>query len=244
MTWANRLRLLVGLIVVAAVALGATLVLSQRETQVASRTASIKALTYTVGSDYAGTVISAKVAEGDTVTKGEPLLTIQSATALADLKSKQGVSKSLGYRVSSTGVVTLLATQPGVVSRLSTDVGSFVGAGVPVATIDRANSLYVLADFKLDPYDFSRIAKGATVDLVLPNQQLLEGTVTDISSVTTTAGRADATIKVKSSALVRGRDNGLVVPGTPINATLHLRDDGPLAGIKLSMVTLLRQIGL
>jgi multidrug resistance efflux pump len=243
MTWANRFRLLLGLVVVVAVALGATLILSQRQTQVASRTASVKAITYSVGSDYAGTVVAQNVAAGDTVKKGQSLLTIQSATLLLDQKSTAGVPKSSAYKVTGAGMLTLVATQPGVVSRIGAQVGGFVSAGSALATVDRTGSLYVVADFRLDPYDFSRIDKGAKVDLILPNQQRLTGTVSRID-VTTIGGKADASVEVRSTQLKTGTHDGLVAPGTPILANLHLRDNGPLAGLKENFVALLEKMGL
>ena len=243
MTWANRFRLLVGFIVVLIIALGCTLILSQRETEVDSRSASVRATTYSVGADYAGTVTTQNVNQGDTVKTGQPLLTIQSATLAAALAAKTRVPASTAYTVSTPGMLTLLATQPGVVSKIGAHVGGFVSAGSALASIDRTGSLYVLADFRLDPYDFSRIQKGALVDLTLPNQQQLSGTVARIS-VTTIGGKADASIEVRSPHLVRGTHNGLVMPGTPISATLHLRPDGPLGGLRQIFVGLWEKIGL
>ena len=243
MTWANRFRLFVGFVVVLVVVLGCTLILSQRETEVDSRSASVMATTYSVGADYAGTVITQNVNQGDTVKAGQPLLTIQSATLAAALAAKTKVPTSTAYMVTAPGSITLLATQPGIISKIGAHVGGFVSAGSALATIDRAGSLYVLADFHLDPYDFSRVQKGAKVDLILPNQQQLTGTVARIS-VKTVGGKANASIEVHSAQLVRGTHNGLVMPGTPISATLRLRPDGPLGGLRESFVSLLEKIGL
>jgi hypothetical protein len=177
------------------------------------------------------------------VKAGQPLLTIQSATLAAALATKVKIPTSSAYTVSSTGTLTLVATEPGVVSKIGAQVGGFVSAGSQLATIDRTGSLYVLADFRLDPYDFSRVLKGAKVDLILPNQQMLTGTVSR-TTVTTQSGEADAGIQVRSAQLVRGTHDGLVVPGTPISATLHLRADGPLGGLKQDFVSLLEKMGL
>jgi multidrug resistance efflux pump len=243
MTWANRARLFVGLIVVVAIALGATLILSQRQAEVSSESASIKSQSYSVGSDYAGTVVTSKAKTGDTVNAGEPIMTIQSDSLAQDIQSKVVVPKSAAYRVGSAGALTLLATQTGVVDKVGAQVGSFVSAGSAVATVDRANSLFVSAQFNLDPYDFSRIEPGATVDLILPNQKRLEGTVHRIR-VTTVSGKAHASIEVHSAQLRRGTSNGLVAPGTPIQAILHLRDDGLLGGLRQNVLGLWHELGL
>jgi multidrug resistance efflux pump len=243
MTWGNRMRLLAGLVIVVAIALGATLVLSQRQAEVTSKSASIKALRYTIGSDYAGTVVTAKAKAGDTVKAGGPIMTIQSASLARDIQSKVVVPKSTAYKVGKGGTLTLLATQPGVVDRLGAQVGSFVSAGSAVATVDRTGTLYVTAEFNLDSYDFSRIQSGAAVDLILPNQQRLAGKVYRVR-VTTVSGQAHASIEVRSAELKRGTADGLVAPGTPVEAVLHLRNDGLLGGLRENVLDLWHQVGL
>jgi multidrug resistance efflux pump len=244
MTWANRARLFVGLVVVILIVLVSTLVLSVRQTQVASTSASVKAISYSVGSDYAGTVVDEKVKQGDTVTKGQPLMTIQSAAVAAASAVTGGIPANESYTVASGGMLTLKATEPGVIESLGAQIGGFVSAGSPLATIYRSDSLYVDAKFTIDPYDFSRIQKGARVDLVLPNQQQLSGSVSQIKVTTTSGGAASAEIKVTSPQLVLGKDNGLAVPGTPIQANLRLRDDGLLGGIRVLFVNLLQKLHL
>ena len=244
MTWANRFRLFFGLIAVFVIVLVSTLVLSVRQTEVTSSTASVRAVTYTVGSDYAGTVVDEKVKQGDTVTKGEPLLTIQSAAVATASAVKGGIPANESYTVAPGGMLTLTATQPGVIERLGTQVGGFVSAGSAIATIDQAGSLYVQAKFRLDPYDFSRIQKGARVDLVLPDQQQLSGEVSQVKMTTTSGGAASAEIKVTSSQLAKRASHELAAPGTPIQATLHLRDDGPLGGLRVLFVELLHKLHL
>jgi multidrug resistance efflux pump len=244
MTWANRFRLFIGLIVVLTIVLVSTLILSVRQTEVASSTASVKAITYTVGSDYAGTVVDEKVKQGDTVTKGEALLTIQSAAVAAASADQGGIPANESYTVAPGGMLTLKATEPGVIEKLGAHVGGFVSAGSAIATIDQAGSLYVQAKFRVDPYDFSRIQKGARVDLVLPDQQQLSGAVSQIKVTTTSGGAASAEIKVSCSQLSGRASHGLAVPGTPIQATLHLRDDGLLGGLRVLFVDLLHKLHL
>ncbi len=243
MTWGNRFRLLGGLVIVLVIVAGATLVLNQRENQVASGTASINAISYSVGSDYAGSVVSEAVKAGDRVKKGDPLMTIQSAGLLRDLSSPKTVPVSAAYTTSKNGTLTLTATEPGIVSTLKAQVGGIVGAGQTLAVIDRNGPLFVLAKFRVDSYDFARIEKNARVEIVLPNHKRINGTVSDVK-VQTVGGEADAAIKVSSKDLIVGSNSGLVEPGTPVTAILHLRDDGPLAGVKDSFFSLLEQIGI
>lgn len=243
MTWGNRFRLLGGLVLVLAIVAGATLILNQRENQVASGSAALDALSYSVGSDYAGSVVAQSVKAGDRVKKGDPLMTIQSATLLRDLSSPKTSPVSTAYTTSTDGTLTLTATEPGIVSSVTAQVGGLVGAGQPLATIDRTGPLFVLAKFRVDSYNFARIEKNGRVDIILPNHKRIAGVVSDVK-VQTVGGEADAAIKVTSRELVAGSNDGLVEPGTPVAAILHLRDNGPLAGVKNSFFSFLEQIGI
>ena len=243
MTWGNRFRLLGGLMLVLTIVVGATLVLNQRENQVASGSAALDAISYSVGSDYAGSVVAQSVKVGDQVKKGDPLMTIQSAALLRDLSSPKTSPVSTAYTTSTDGTLTLTATEPGTVSGVKAQVGGLVGAGQSLATIDRTGPLFVLAKFRVVSYDFARIEKNGRVEIVLPNHKRIVGVVSDVK-VQTVGGEADAEIKVTSKDLVAGSNDGLVEPGTPVTAILHLRDNGPLAGVKDSFFSLLEQIGI
>jgi multidrug resistance efflux pump len=243
MTWGNRFRLLGGLIIVVLIVATATLVLNQRESRVASSTASIKAISYSIGSDYAGTVVTQSVKQGDTVKQGDPLITIQSANLAAYIANQKTKPTSTAYTVEADGRLTLIATQPGIVSKVRASVGGFVSAGEALATIDRTGTVYTLATFKLDPYDFSRIQKGAQVEIALPDSQKVVGAVS-VVRVQTVKGKANASVEIVSKGLEIGGHNGLVQPGTPVTAVMHLREDGPLAGVKQTLHALLLQIGL
>ena len=71
----------------------------------------------------------------------------------------------------------------------------------------------------------------------------MRGTVTDMS-VNTVDGDAHVTVTISSDGLVAGQDNGLIRGGTPLVASLHLRDDGPLAGMRDAISNLIRKVGL
>lgn len=243
MTWSNRFRLIGGLIAVFIIVAASTLVLSQREGQTASSSASIRGLSYSIGSDWAGTVVQELVAVGDEVEKGTPLLSIQSPTLLGFIDNNDTVPESTAYTVSPEGLITLVATEAGIVSQITARVGGFVGAGEPLAVIDRGGELNVVAEFTVDSYDFARITEGALVEIVLPNHQRVTGQVSRLQ-VETVDGKAEVEAEVTSSELVRGDHDGLVAPGTPVTAILHLRDDGILAGLKDSYYSLVEQIGL
>lgn len=243
MTWLNRVKLMVGFVAVLAVVAVLTVIFNQRQGQVISASASIQAAEYPVGSDYGGTVLQRLVDEGETVTTGQALFTLQSPTLMADLAEGLVTADNVAYTVAEDGVLTLTASVDGTVTDISTERGSFVQAGQVLAVLDKSGSLFVSADFVLTSGDYARIEPGADVDIVLPNQTRLPGTL-DALDVQTNDGRAETTARVVSDALVDGAASGLVAPGTPVTATLALRDDGPLDGVGDGLFTFLRTIGL
>lgn len=243
MTWANRLRLFVGLVGVVALVAVLTVLFNQRQSQVTSASASIQAAEYPVGTDYGGIVIDRLVEEGDSVTAGQPLFTVQSPTLQADVAEGLVSLENVAYSVSDTGVLTLTASIDGTVTGIKTERGSFVQAGQVLATIDRGGSLFVSAQFVLTSTDYSRVEDGAPVDIVLPNQARITGTLESVE-VTTVDGQAETTARVVTAGLADGEYNGLAAPGTPVSATLSLRDDGPLAGVSDGFFGFLRTIGL
>ena len=243
MTWANRLKLLLGLIVVVALVATFTLVFNQRQQRATSTSASIGAESYPVGTDYGGIVTRQYVKAGDTVEQGQKLFDVQSLRLQQDVAAGLVTATSAAYPVSRDGTATLVATVSGRISSIIVEQGAFAQAGAVLAHIDRAGTLYVTADFTLTARDYARISDGAAVQILLPNQRTLQGKVGRIE-VQTVNGSAQSTIHVVSGQLVEGSDNGLVSPGTPVVATLHLRDDGILSGPSDALADLLRKIGL
>lgn len=243
MTWQSRLKLLVGLITVVGIVAVLTLVFTQRQSQVASASASIQAERFPVGIDYGGTVVDRLVNDGDRVAEGDALFVVSSTSLQADLAEGLLKPETIAYTVTADGTITLTASVPGIVHDISTERGSFVQAGQVLATIDRAGSLYVAAEYELTSRDYARLEKGAVVDLFLPDHQRITGRATSIQ-VSATAGTATTTVIVHSDELVDGGHNGLMARGTPMSATLHLRDDGILAGVGDGLFGFLRKIGV
>lgn len=243
MTWGNRIKMTVGILVVIALVAVFTVIFTQRQAQVISTSASIASQDFPVGTDYSGTVTSTDAEVGDVVKKGDVLFALQSPSLQKDLADDVVVPDTEAYTVADDGTITFMATVDGTLSRLDVREGGFLGSGTSVATIEKAGTLFVDADFTLTPRDYERIQDGATVDVMLPNQVVVEGSV-DLVSVQTKDGAAAATVRVVSDQLTEGAYNGLVASGTPVEATMHLRDDGILAGPVDTMQDFLRQIGV
>ncbi|WP_418275775.1 HlyD family efflux transporter periplasmic adaptor subunit [Isoptericola jiangsuensis] len=243
MTWSTRIKLAVGVVVILALCATLTLVLNRRLSQATSAQATIVSEEISVGTDYAGTVVESFVEEGDVVAEGDPVFTIRSLVLAHDLSIGMVSREAATYEVTDDGEMTITAPSDGVVAELDATPGGFVQSGEVLATMQREGTTYVDAKLLLDPADFARIAKGSYVRIVLPDQSELPGEVASIA-VQSTRNEAEATIKVTSASLVQQAGEGLVMPGTPVQASVALRDDGPLAGPDLAFQRFLQRIGL
>jgi hypothetical protein len=103
--------------------------------------------------------------------------------------------------------------------------------------------MFVSAEFRFEPYNFARVQEGALVEIILPDHTRIAGEVSEIS-VTTVDGQADADVTIASEDLVMGAAGGLVASGTPVTAILHLKEEGPLAGLRSAWLQFLEQIGV
>lgn len=241
MTWRNRLKLLIGIIAVLLIVGTSTYVFTLRQGQAVSMSAQVEAQTYDVGADYAGVVTRRFVDPGDDVAPGDPLFVVDSLQVARDVST--GALTVSNNDVTEQGELTVRASVAGTVKSLDVNEGTYVASGVPVATIERDQALSATAVFVLAPRDFGRIEDNATVDLILPNGRVAQGTVSSLS-VQTIDGRAHVTVEIATDELVAGADNGLVQDGTPLEARLHLRQDGVLAGMKDAADDLLRRLGI
>jgi multidrug efflux pump subunit AcrA (membrane-fusion protein) len=241
MTWPNRLRLFLGLIVVIALAGVCTVVFNQRQSTAQSTSASIQADQYSVGTTYGGTVVAQHVEEGDVVEAGDPLFEVQSLQLAKDLEEEVLEPDDLIDTDPETGTYSIVATVDGTVSEIVTPAGDFAPTGGVVATIDREGSLTVTAEYFLTARDYGRVAEGAGVELTLPDDAVIVGEVDDIE-VETVGNQARSTITIVSATLVQARIGGLYQPGTPVSASIELRDDGVLAGVTDSIRDFVRQV--
>ena len=244
MTWTNRLRLFAGLLAVIALVAALTLVFNQRQNRAASLTATVGADTYLVGAAYGGTVVEQNVRDGDTVDTGQELFTILSVGLQQDLANGLKIQDSEAYDVNTKkGTVTYKATVSGQVSDLTARLGNALATNQPFAKITVVDSQFVEAHYLLSPRDYERVAEGAEVSILLPNNDSIDGQVSSVE-VATENGQARTKVRVDSADLVRPDLGDLTKPGTPVVATVELRDDGPLAGVSDLAFATLRQIGL
>jgi multidrug resistance efflux pump len=225
MTWANRVRLLVGTILVLVLAALATYQLNQTRGVAVSDSAQILAKTYGVGTPYSGLVVDQLVDVGDPVTAGEPLFVIDSATLQYDVKNGFARTATEATQIDAEGRLVVLATGDGVVTEIASERGTFVQSATQLATVQRADTLYVQAEYTLTPKEYARVADDAAVTVVLPNQRAITAHVSEMK-VETVAGNAQAVLTLTGDSLKDGAENGLVSAGTPVTAEVHLDNDG------------------
>ncbi len=225
MTWGSRIRLVVGTILVLVLAAFATYKLNESKGVAASDSAQILAKTYTVGTPYAGLVVDQKVDVGDTVTAGQPLFVIDSAALQFDLKNGFAKSATEATQIDDQGRLVVLATGDGTVTKVASERGTFVQSATDLATVQKADTLYVQAEYTLTAKEYARVKDDAAVTVVLPNQRTISAHV-DKVKVKTVAGEAQAVMTLKGDQLKDGAQNGLVAAGTPVTAELQLENDG------------------
>ncbi len=241
MTWENRLRLTLGVLGVIAMVAALTLIFNQRQNQIASVTGAVDADQYTVGADYAGTVVEQEVEQGDVVTQGQRLFVVQSLALKESLSNGLAVPDTDAYRVNAKlGAITYYAVTDGQITELNARLGNSVSGG-SLATISAGNR-FVVADFKLVPRDYARVHSGSPARIRLANDELVYGTVEQVSASTGESGTV-STIRITSDSLTTVTA-ALAAPGAPVNVTIELADSGPLAGVTDAVTDALAKIGL
>ncbi|MBX9471091.1 HlyD family efflux transporter periplasmic adaptor subunit [Microcella sp.] len=228
MTWSTRFRLFFGTILVVALVAALTVALSQRKGEATATSAQIDAVNYGVGSDYPGPVVEQFVSRGDLVNPGDPIATIQSNDLLRDLNDDLVVQSTEVYRVNADGTLTVTSAVTGIVLDVEVPQGAYAPAGASIASIAATETLSVTAEFRLTPTDFARIYEGAQVVVALPDGTQLIGEAGPVET-TTADGDAIAVVTVLIDQRQFDELDNFILPGTPVNATMDLRNDDALA---------------
>jgi len=242
MTWANRFRLWGGLLGVAVLVAAFTVVFAQRQAAAVSQSAEILAATYDVGTDYGGTIVAVNAEVGDEVTAGDVVFEIDSARLRRDIADELVDAAQL-ENVTEEGHYLVLATVDGILASLEVQPGGYAQDGSMLGTLYDADSVSVVAQFSMTRRDFGRVATGASVELLLPDEREVTGTVESVE-VLTVQGEAQATVVITSDELQDAAWDGLIIPGAPVQAEVQLRDDGILSGVRDMLTDFLRGIGL
>lgn len=244
MTWGNRFRLWLSVLLSLVLVFLLVLLFNQRQHTIQSASATIIAPRVEIASNYGGIVLKQYVKVGDHVKVGDTLFDVSSVSLQQDIANHVKVASSDALAIDSgKGTLTYKATASGVVTKVNAQEGSYLGASQPLATITADTGRVVEAQFLLTPREYALIDKGAAVTLTLPDNSTVPGVV-DSALVQTKDGQAVVTVRITSEALNNRSLNLLATDGAPVIAVVRLRDEGLLAGPTDAMRALIRKVGL
>ena len=244
MTWTNRFRLWLSIIVSFVIIFLLVLVFNQRQHTIQSSSATIKAPSVQVASNYGGIIVKRYVTVGQKVKVGDPLFDVSSVSLQQDLANRVKIASTDALAIdSSKGMLTYKATTTGTVTQVNAEEGSYLGATQPLAVITSDTGRIVEAQFLLTPREYALVEKGAQVTLRLPDNSSITGVV-DSALVATQQGQAVVTLRITSKDLDARNINLLATDGAPVSAVVRLRDEGYLAGPTDALRALLRKVGL
>ncbi|MEO5949461.1 MAG: HlyD family efflux transporter periplasmic adaptor subunit [Candidatus Saccharimonas sp.] len=237
----GRFRFFIGIIIVIGLVVGLTGYLGYTMSLSQSTKAELAATEISIGTDYGGLMVKQRVDVGDAVKKGQTLFEIQSTQLNEDLTSKRVTADSLLFSVDpTTNYILLKAPDDGVVHTVFYRTGSYVPASTIVANVDTADSVYVVAHFRLAPPDYARIDKTRTMELRFPDNTTKEAQIFSIT-LSPNDGNVDTVVK----AYIKDVDmsNFQFAVGTPVNATLHLTQQQWYEGLTNTIVRLFQPNG-
>ena len=244
MTWTNRFRLWGGVLLVALLVVAGALLFNQRQSRVASYTATVDAPAAQVGSSYGGVLTEQHVNAGALVKAGDRLFTVSSPDIAREAAQGYAPQSNDAYDVDvEAGTITYRAVIDGQVTNVQTVTGSYLVPGSSLATVAAEGPKTVVARFDLEAVDYSRVESGARATINLADNSQVDGTVTDVA-VVTEDGRAIASVRVEAPGLADSQHASLTRAGAPVQVVMDLRDDGLLAGPTHVVVQFLTKVGL
>jgi multidrug resistance efflux pump len=231
MTWRNRFRLLGGLLTVTVVVAAATFHLNDSQARVESSSARIAAESYTVGTPYAGVVVERMVEVDTVVAEGDPMFLIDSANLQRDLAQEASPPRMIADDVDPGGYLIVRASGAGTVTALEGEVGTFVQESTEMATVQKEGSTVVEAAFVLTTQQYARLGANPRATVVLPDQQKITGDVAEFT-VEDQDDQSRVVVTIESPELVAAEvGNRLVSAGAPVEAELHLENDGVVSDL-------------
>jgi multidrug resistance efflux pump len=244
MTWTNRFRLWLSILLSLVLIFLLVMIFNQRQHTIQSSSATIIAPRVEVASNYGGIIVKSYVKVGQKVTQGDPLFDVSSVSLQQDLANRVKVASSDALTIDPVkGMLTYKATTTGTITQVYAQEGSYLGATQPLATVTSDTGRVVEAHFLLTPREYALVEKGAAVTLRLPDNTSVTGVV-DSAIVATQQGQAVVTVRITSDELNDKQLNLLATDGAPVSAVVRLRDEGILAGPTDALRALFRKIGL
>lgn len=235
MTWFNRIKLVIGLVAVVAVAGIAVIQLDDDRGRATSTTAQIAVDSYTLGTPYSGTVVAQPAETGQPVAEGEAVFVIDSPAL--ELEIAEGLIEPEGNaNIDAEGNFLVRATTPGVLTETLVATGAFVRASSELATVQAEGTLRVEAEYDVTASQYGRLSDDAPVTLLLPDGRELTGSTTDVSVERKDDGTSRVVLSVVSEELsALAREDRLVTSGTPVTAEVQLRNEGVVADVSAAV---------
>ena len=209
---------MLGIIVLSAGCAGIIIYENNAFATVGASSATLILPTFTVGSEYSGLITAQDVNVGDPVSVGQPLFELRSDQLTAELASGQLSATKLNYSLASDGGLVITARQNGVVTQINGLKGSFVSAGMSIATITGTADASVRSNFELSGPEYAKIQPTTEVEVSVGGNKMA-GTITGITQRSVnghTFTIVDATLPTIS------RSQTVYANGTPASAKLVL----------------------
>jgi multidrug efflux pump subunit AcrA (membrane-fusion protein) len=153
----KRLKLVFGIILLTITCASLVVYENANIANVGASSANLIVPTYSVGSEYAGTVTKQYVNLGDSVKDGQALFELKSDQLSAAIASGELRSVNLTNKLADDGAIILTAQHSGVIASVNYLKGSFVAAGMPLATIKSTDSASVRASFELSGPQYAKL---------------------------------------------------------------------------------------
>lgn len=220
MKFTTKLKLFMKIIFVLVIVGSLFMYLNYSMSRKASVSGRIQSNKVQIGLAYPGTLVEVFVNDGQTVQEGQSLVSVQ-GPEIADAIADNVFATSKYSIVDTTNQVTLLAMQDGIVDELEYAEGSYSSANGAIMTISQLSNQYVTARFRLSPPDYGKVAKDSKVIITLPDNVIVEASVTDIALENDT-NSDDVLTVLKVSPTSNAAALAKFPINTPVKATLIL----------------------
>lgn len=225
MKTSGKVRLVIGIITVFLIVGLLTVLLNISMSTSSSIKAELDAQARSVGTDYSGLVVKQEIEEGQQVKENDLLFEIDSQQLKQSLANGSVKADSLTVKLNpQNNNVQLRAMNNGVIDEIMFREGAYVPGNTVMATMHIDDSLLVKGYFQLSPNDYARIEKGTPIDVLFPDNTKKEATITTVSLESSDDQESVNTVV---TAKITDADMGdfRFAVGTPVNATLHLKQN-------------------
>lgn len=217
----SRLKLIMGVIVVLMLATGLFLYLDFSMSKKVARETYLQADSFTVGLDYSGIVERQFVDDGDIIKTGDQLFEVRSSTLQQAIEDDEIAEASLLYATTGDGTIMVTSAADGKVQKVDYRTGAFVPANSTIATVNNENALYAQASFALTSPDYARLSKQSKLEVVMPDNTMIEAQIYDITLDKSENG-SEVLTTVRARIDAKKVNTEVFSIGTPLRSTLYL----------------------